>query len=61
MPTYQYQCSSCGDLEFYQSIYEATFTTCPRCESENFRKIIATAPGIKFNGSGFYSVDSRGK
>jgi putative FmdB family regulatory protein len=56
MPTYNYRCSRCGDLEFYQSMYESPFIDCPKCRSKNFTKIITT-PAVTFNGPGFYSTD----
>ena len=58
MPTYQYKCVNCGDLEFYQSMYESSFIDCPNCHSRNFKKIIQPN-AIKFVGSGFYSNDSK--
>ena len=58
MPTYKYRCSNCGDLEFYQSMYEPTFIDCPNCNSNNFKKVMQPT-SIKFNGPGFYSTDSK--
>lgn len=59
MPTYQYQCKSCGaDLEIFQKFSEASLTVCPTCQGE-LRKVF-NAVGIVFKGSGFYKTDSRG-
>ena len=35
MPTYQYQCKSCGgDLEVVQKFSDASLTVCPECSGE---------------------------
>lgn len=39
-------------------MYEAKFSVCPECESEDFKRLI-NKPGIQFNGSGFYSTDKK--
>lgn len=58
MPTYTYNCSNCGELEFYQSMYESTFVICPNCESCDIRKTISV-PAVKFIGPGFYNTDNK--
>ena len=58
MPTYQYQCKSCGgDLEVVQKFSDASLTVCPECSGE-LRKVFAPV-GVVFKGSGFYRTDSR--
>ncbi|MFT3888922.1 MAG: zinc ribbon domain-containing protein [Arachnia sp.] len=59
MPTYQYQCKSCGaDLEVVQKFSDPSLTECPECSGE-LRKVF-NAVGVVFKGSGFYRTDSRG-
>lgn len=59
MPTYQYQCTECGEpLEVQQSFSEPSLTECPSC-SGRLRKVY-NAVGVVFKGSGFYRNDSRG-
>ncbi len=59
MPTYQYQCTECGEaLEIHQSFSDDALTVCPRCEGR-LRKVF-NAVGVVFKGSGFYRNDSRG-
>ncbi len=59
MPTYQYQCTSCGDgLEVVQKFTDDSLTECPEC-SGRLKKVFS-AVGIVFKGSGFYRNDSRG-
>lgn len=59
MPTYQYQCSDCGEaLEVHQSFSDDALTVCPSCEGR-LRKVF-NAVGVVFKGSGFYRNDSRG-
>ena len=60
MPTYQYQCTDCGEpLEVQQSFTDDALTVCPSCEGR-LRKVF-NAVGVVFKGSGFYRTDSRGK
>ena len=60
MPTYQYQCKSCGgDLEVVQKFSDASLTVCPECSGE-LRKVF-NAVGVVFKGSGFYATDNRTK
>ncbi|MBR7839745.1 FmdB family transcriptional regulator [Actinospica durhamensis] len=59
MPTYQYQCTECGEaLEVVQKFTDDALTVCPACEGR-LRKVYS-AVGIVFKGSGFYRTDSRG-
>ncbi|MFF1765565.1 FmdB family zinc ribbon protein [Streptomyces sp. NPDC058249] len=59
MPTYQYQCTECGDgLEAVQKFTDDALTECPNC-SGRLKKVFS-AVGIVFKGSGFYRNDSRG-
>ena len=58
MPTYQYQCTECGEaLEVQQSFSDPSLTECPAC-SGRLRKVFSSV-GIVFKGSGFYRTDSR--
>ncbi|MER7900623.1 FmdB family zinc ribbon protein [Streptomyces sp. NPDC096046] len=59
MPTYQYQCTACGEgLEAVQKFTDDALTECPQCEGR--LKKVFSAVGIVFKGSGFYRNDSRG-
>ncbi len=58
MPTYQYQCTECGEaLEVQQSFSDPSLTVCPACQGR-LRKVF-NAVGVVFKGSGFYKTDSR--
>lgn len=58
MPTYDYQCRSCGVItEVVHSMLEDGPTTCERCGGD-LRRVVHAA-GIIFRGSGFYKTDSR--
>ena len=58
MPTYEYDCTSCGQhLEVVQSFKDDPLTTCPNCGSE-LRKVFSPI-GVVFKGSGFYKTDRR--
>ncbi|MEU0257352.1 FmdB family zinc ribbon protein [Streptomyces sp. NPDC006184] len=59
MPTYQYQCTECGEgLEAVQKFTDDALTECPECQGR--LKKVFSAVGIVFKGSGFYRNDSRG-
>ncbi|MEU6669733.1 FmdB family zinc ribbon protein [Streptomyces sp. NPDC046727] len=59
MPTYQYQCTECGEgLEAVQKFTDDALTECPNCRGR--LKKVFSAVGIVFKGSGFYRNDSRG-
>ncbi|MFC9795864.1 FmdB family zinc ribbon protein [Streptomyces sp. NPDC127584] len=59
MPTYQYQCTECGEgLEAVQKFTDDALTECPQCQGR--LKKVFSAVGIVFKGSGFYRNDSRG-
>lgn len=60
MPTYEYKCSNCGTLEYYQSMFEASLVECPECNSTDFIKVINSV-NVKFVGTGFYTNDSKSK
>jgi len=58
MPTYEYECTSCGHhIEVFQRFTEDTLTTCGACGGP-LRKVFHPA-GIVFKGSGFYATDNR--
>jgi putative FmdB family regulatory protein len=58
VPTYDYQCRSCGSVtELIHSMLEEGPSVCERCGGELRRVLYPT--GIIFKGSGFYRTDSR--
>ncbi|MDR2630559.1 MAG: zinc ribbon domain-containing protein [Spirochaetaceae bacterium] len=60
MPTYEYECKSCGYLfEVFQSMSEKPLSRCPQCGKE-VRRLINGGSGIIFKGSGFYVTDKKG-
>jgi len=59
MPTYDYECSSCGhSFERFQNITAEPLKRCPKCRRK-VRRLIGTGAGIIFKGSGFYETDYR--
>lgn len=59
MPTYEYECRSCGaGFDVFQSMADAPLTVCPSC-GQSVRRKINGGTGIIFKGSGFYKNDSR--
>jgi putative FmdB family regulatory protein len=61
MPTYDYECTSCGhQFEARQSMKDPHLTDCPveNCEGPVKRKI-GRGSGFIFKGTGFYITDYR--
>ena len=60
MPTYEYECKSCGyNFEVFQPMSDKPVTDCPQCGKE-VRRLINGGSGIIFKGSGFYVNDKKG-
>ena len=61
MPTYEYECESCGyRFEEFQSIHDEPIKVCPKCGGP-VRKLISSSYGVIFKGSGFYITDYKHK
>ena len=59
MPTYEYECKSCGYLfEEFQSITAPPSKVCPKCGGK-VRRLIGKGSAVIFKGSGFYATDYR--
>lgn len=59
MPTYEYECLSCGhSFEAMQSMSDPALTDCPEC-GKGVRRVLSGGMGVIFKGSGFYKNDSR--
>ena len=57
MPTYEYQCLSCGyRFDTFQKMSDEPLKRCPKCEGE-VKRLISGGTGIVFKGSGFYATD----
>jgi putative FmdB family regulatory protein len=65
MPTYEYQCKTCGAVfDVFQSIKASPLknTHCETCgASRPVRRLIGTGGAVLFKGSGFYQTDYRSK
>lgn len=60
MPTYEYECKSCGhSFEAFQNMSDAPLSSCPECGS-SVRRMINGGMGVIFKGSGFYVTDKGG-
>jgi putative FmdB family regulatory protein len=61
MPTYEYECSKCGNhFDYFQSMKDAPLTDCPdeACGGKGtVRRLISSGTGLIFKGSGFYVTD----
>lgn len=57
MPTYNYECESCGyNFKRVQSMFDEAINECPKC-SGPAQRLISTGAGIIFKGKGFYQTD----
>ena len=55
MPTYEYQCETCGfEFEREQRITEDPIKTCPECKSRKAKRLLS-APGFILKGGGWYA------
>ena len=60
MPTYDYECDSCGHaFELFQQISESPKRKCPECGRRKLRRLFGTGAAVVFKGSGFYQTDYR--
>lgn len=58
MPTYQYECSSCGhEFEILQSMKDKKLKKCPKCGKLKLVRLIGGGSGLIFKGSGFFATD----
>ena len=61
MPTYVYQCESCGsEQEAFQKMSDAPLTVCETCKQPALRRKLTPA-GFQLKGSGWYVTDFRDK
>ena len=61
MPTYDYECRSCGhSFEAFQKMSDKPLENCPKCGSK-VKRLIGAGAGIIFKGSGFYATDYKHK
>lgn len=60
MPTYDYECKSCGHkYELFQSIKAEPEKKCPSCGKQTAKRLIGAGGTIIFRGPGFYATDYR--
>ncbi len=60
MPTYDYECDSCGNkFEEFQSMTDKPLKKCPQCKKPKLRRLLGSGAAIIFKGSGFYQTDYR--
>lgn len=57
MPTYEYECPTCGIIEIFHSMSEHK-KKCPNCKRK-ITKRISSGGGVIFKGAGFYATDYR--
>jgi putative FmdB family regulatory protein len=59
MPTYEYECASCGHrFEVFQRFSDEPTTLCQKCGHDEVRRVFYPV-GIIFKGSGWYCTDNR--
>lgn len=59
MPTYEYECRSCGEkFEVFQKMTDTPLKGCPKCGGR-LRRLIGAGSGLIFKGPGFYATDYR--
>lgn len=59
MPTYEYECTSCGHVfEKFHGISAPPPKRCPKCRCKVNRRV-SMGSGLLFKGTGFYITDYR--
>lgn len=57
MPTYEYQCTACGEAsEIWQKINDLPIKICPFCKKTKLERLIS-ATGFQLKGTGWYVTD----
>jgi len=57
MPTYEYECLSCGiSFDTFQKMSESPLDKCVKCQGA-VRRVVSGGSGLIFKGSGFYITD----
>jgi putative FmdB family regulatory protein len=57
MPTYEYECETCGyHFEEFQKMTDTPIQKCPKC-GKRVKRLISSGAGFIFKGSGFYITD----
>ena len=59
MPTYEYDCGTCGTFEVTQRITDKPLRRCPTCKGK-VRKLISST-SFHLKGSGWYQTDYASK
>lgn len=60
MPTYEYECQSCGhQFDQFQNMSDDPLEVCPSCSESALKRLVGGGIGIIFKGSGFYVTDSK--
>jgi putative FmdB family regulatory protein len=61
MPTYEYECRSCGHVsDVFHNMTARPRVKCPECGGRT-KKLLGAGAGIIFKGSGFYETDYKRK
>lgn len=61
MPTYDYECTSCGHrFELFEKVSEPAPRPCPKCRKGKAKRLPGHGAGFIFKGAGFYSTDYKG-
>ena len=54
-PVYPYSCPNCGEFDEVQKITENAYDKCPKCGSNEIKRLIAGNNSFSINGPGVYS------
>jgi len=58
MPTYDYECATCGHrFEVFEKIHDPTTRPCSKCKKGKARRQPGAGAGFIFKGSGFHVTD----
>lgn len=57
MPTYEYECPTCGVVEAFQKMRDEPLKICPNCHAKPVQRMVSRGAGVIFKGGGFYETD----
>ena len=61
MPTYEYECTECGQkFDVFQKMTDSFLKECPKCKGK-VKRLIGSGSGMIFKGSGFFATDYKKK
>jgi putative FmdB family regulatory protein len=46
LPTYEYKCVNCGEIEIFHSIKDRPWNICPECKTDGLERLLSVGGGV---------------